>query len=565
MKPLLTILLSLTLALSAQAQNKTLEVTSLPSGTERRVAVIFANQNYQFNPLDLSKTYNDADDMKAALQRLGFKVLVFKRDLTRSVLNRELLQLETTLRGYDVAFFYYSGHGGSYGNENFLLPTDIEPLSDAHDMKTFGISLDQVYEAFRKAQVKTGIVISDACRGFGIGKSALGPGMKIPANNPAGTFTLFATRQGDIAKENLQGRNSYFTQELLKHLETPNLTLNQIYYRTRQGVKTATAHFPHPQEPGIANELDDEFVLIQRQTQPVDDAMVVTPKSEPIVLPPGITNKPTPAKTSKFLDLPFAEMAYVEGGTFQMGTPQDAGYHYGTPIATVTVSSFYMGKYEVTQRQWEEIMGSNPSHFKANSKEPSIEPFSTPAVKLNGHGDQIFEDCLDCPVENVSWNDVQEFLKKLNEHTGGNFRLPTEAEWEYAAGGGSTNRTRFGNGRDIVSSAEANISGRKEDKFRYSIIGESRHKPTQVGTFRANRLGLHDMCGNVEEMCSDWYDQIVGGRKTNPTGPLNGEWRITRGGAFNGSPQFVPVTYRKSCNPSKGEWHIGFRVVSPAQ
>ncbi|SOD96428.1 SUMF1/EgtB/PvdO family nonheme iron enzyme [Spirosoma fluviale] len=517
MKLVLSLLLWLTMVMPIQAQDKTLKVTTLPSGTERRAAVIIANQNYRFNPLDLSKTYNDADDMKAALERLGFKVLVFSRDLSRSALNRELLQLETTLRGYDVAFFYYSGHGGSYGQENFLLPTDIEPLSDARDVQTFGISLNRVYEAFTKAQVKTGIVVSDACRGFGMGKSTLAPGMVIPANNPAGTFTLFATRQGDIAKENLQGRNSYFTQELLKHLETPNLTLNQIYYRTRQGVKAATAHFPRPQEPGIANELDDEFVLIQK----IDD----TPP------PPG-------PKTRQYLDLPFAQMVYIPGGTFQMGDTRREGDKDEKPVHTVTVSSFLMGKYEVTQRQWEAVMGNNPSYFK---------------------------DCPDCPVEQVSWDDVQAFLQQLNARTGGTYRLPTEAEWEYAAGGGSGTRTRFGNGRDVLDPAEANFDAREAYKETYSVVGEWRRKVVPVGSFRANALGLHDMTGNVYEWCADWYADYSHRSQHNPTGPAaTKRGRVLRGGCWLSNPQFRgPV--RNFGTPSTRNSYSGFRVVSEAQ
>lgn len=502
MKQLFLLLLCPALTLPGLAQDKTLVVKALPKGTERRVAVIIANQNYQFDPLDLSKTYNDAADMKAALERLSFKMLVYSRDLTRSALNRELLQLETTLRGYDVAFFYYSGHGGSYGNENFLLPTDVEPLSDARDVQTFGISLNRVYEAFRSAQVKTSIVVSDACRGVGLGKSTLAPGMVIPASNPAGTFTLFATRQGDIAKENLVGRNSYFTQELLKHLETPNLTLNQIYYRTRQGVKAATAHFPRPQEPGIANELDDEFVLIQTQTPP--DAAPTVPPARP--------------QSRQYLDLPFAEMVYGPDGTFQMS-------EHGLIERTheVHVSGFGIGKYELTQQQWEAVMGDNPSGFKG---------------------------CPNCPVEAVSPEEVENFLKKLNARTGGNYRLPTEAEWEYAAGGGSTNRSRFGNGRDVLDPSEANFNAERSNKYAYSVVGEYREKTVPVGSFPPNSLGLYEMAGNVQELCSDDLSSAV---RTA---------RVTKGGSWFQEPNYCETT---SYFRSSGDTLTGFRIVSQSQ
>ena len=115
-------------------------------------------------------------------------------------------------------------------------------------------------------------------------------------------------------------------------------------------------------------------------------------------------------------------MAFIKGGTFMMGDTRNEGTSDEKPVHIATVGDFWIGKYEVTQRQWEDIIGTNPSYFK---------------------------NCSECPVESVSWNDVQEFLKKLNQKTGLNYRLPTEAEWEYAAGGGAENRTRFGNGQEF--------------------------------------------------------------------------------------------------------------------
>jgi formylglycine-generating enzyme required for sulfatase activity len=199
------------------------------------------------------------------------------------------------------------------------------------------------------------------------------------------------------------------------------------------------------------------------------------------------------------------------------------------------VSSFWMSKYEITQRQWESVMGSNPSKFK---------------------------DCSDCPVEQVSWEDVQEFLRKLNARTGGNYRLPTEAEWEYAAGGGSGTRTRFGNGQDVLDASEANFYSKADAKQPYSIAGEYRGKTVKVGSFRLNGLGLYNMSGNVWEWCSDWMGVYSSAAQTNPTGAATGSRRVVRGGSWRGNPAYSRVAYRDDHAPSYRNYYVGFRVVS---
>ncbi len=208
------------------------------------------------------------------------------------------------------------------------------------------------------------------------------------------------------------------------------------------------------------------------------------------------------------------KMIKVEGGTFSMGATSEQGsdaYDYEKPVHSVTLSDYYIGETEVTQELWQAVMGSNPSWFKGNSQ---------------------------CPVENVSWDDCQEFIEKLNELTGKKFRLPTEAEWEYAARGG-----RHGEKHAYKYSGSNN-----PDEVAW-YDGNSGSKTHPVKTKKANKLGLYDMSGNVWEWCNDWYGDYQSSSQTNPKGPAKGEDRVLRGGSWYFYGRYVRVSFRSHGTP----------------
>lgn len=215
-------------------------------------------------------------------------------------------------------------------------------------------------------------------------------------------------------------------------------------------------------------------------------------------------------------------MVYVSGGTFAMGATSEQGsdaYNDEKPAHRVTLSSYYIGKYEVTQAEWKAVMGSNPSIFE---------------------GDNL-------PVENVSWNDCQEFIRKLNTLTGKNFRLPTEAEWEFAARGGNNSRGyKYSGSNDIGSVAWYN--------------GNSGSKTHPVGQKSPNELGLYDMSGNVWEWCQDWKGDYPSSAQTNPTGPASGSYRVYRGGRGNYAGS-CRVSFRYRSTPDFRYCYLGLRLV----
>ena len=215
-------------------------------------------------------------------------------------------------------------------------------------------------------------------------------------------------------------------------------------------------------------------------------------------------------------------MVYVEGGSFQMGSKKSKDEK---PIHTVTISSFFMHKTEVTQAQYKKVMGKNPSHFSG---------------------------CDDCPVERVSWHDATAFAQKVGK------RLPTEAEWEYAARGG----VKTNSGSSQTSYAGSN------DLNSVAWYGDNSGSKTHpVAQKQANALGLYDMSGNVWEWCSDWYSDSYYSEspQNDPQGPNSGSRRVLRGGSWDGSGTDCRVAYRVRFYPDNWVGYNGFRLVRSAQ
>jgi formylglycine-generating enzyme required for sulfatase activity len=220
------------------------------------------------------------------------------------------------------------------------------------------------------------------------------------------------------------------------------------------------------------------------------------------------------------------EMIWVKPGTFMMGSPESEAVRDGdeTQHQVTLTKGFYLGKHEVTQAQWERVMGNNPSSFKG----------------------------ADRPVERVSWNDAVEFCKKLTEMEkkagrvpqGMSYQLPTEAQWEYACRAGTSTMYSWG---DSISSSNAN-DGRNVDET------------TPVGKYPSNPWGFHDMHGNVWEWCTDWFGAYPSGSVTNPEGPASGSTRVIRGGSWNRGGTSLRSAERYNYAPSTRNYSLGFRV-----
>ena len=225
------------------------------------------------------------------------------------------------------------------------------------------------------------------------------------------------------------------------------------------------------------------------------------------------------------------KMVSVSGGTFLMGAQNtdSSSSNYDadadaeedeSPVHNVTLSDYQIGETEVTQALWVAVMGRNPSNWQ---------------------GDNL-------PVEQVSWDDCQEFITKLNQATGKTFRLPTEAEWEFAARGGTKSQGYKYSGSNTIG----DVAWYKEN---------SGSKTHEVGTKQANELGLYDMSGNVYELCSDWYGNYSSSAQSNPTGPSTGSIRVLRGGSWSSYARYCRVAYRNGATPTGRGYRNGLRLA----
>ena len=222
------------------------------------------------------------------------------------------------------------------------------------------------------------------------------------------------------------------------------------------------------------------------------------------------------------------KMVKVDGGTFQMGSA--SGYKDEKPAHSVTLSDYYIGEMEVTQELWQAVMGSNYSYFKGNKR----------------------------PVECISWNDCQEFISKLNELTGQTFRMPTEAEWEFAARGGMKSKGYTYSGSNNID----DVAWYYDNSYAKGSSSPD-YGTHDVATKSPNELGIYDMSGNVWEWCQDWYGSYSSIDQTNPLGPDSGSYRVFRGSSWDYGADHCRTINRGSDSPLDAGYCIGLRLALP--
>ena len=493
MKKIFPFIIMLFLTSPAFAQERNLKLFKPPTENltdQKRKAVVIGMSDYG-ESRSLNNTLNDASDMAEVFTKLGFEVTLLKNNDLRN-LKANLANWYGSIEGNDMAVFYFAGHGMEVNGENYLVPVGAE-LNSQTDVEYNTLNVNQVLGNMNERRVSMKLLVLDACRDNPFKRSwSRGSEEKGLAqmSAPKGTYIAFAASPGFTAQDggNYQLTNGVFTYYLKQEILKPGVSIDEIFNNVTGDVSNLT----HDQQTPFKNSsLTKTFYFIlpssNEKLMPTPAVVVNKPESfsAPVIDKPVVNNK----RNGESYSPDGIELVYVEGNG--------------------AIKGFYIGKYEITQAQWMDIMGSNPSKFK---------------------GDNL-------PVERVNWNDAQEFLNQLNVKTGRNYRLPTNAEWQFAAQGG-------GLSKGYTYSGSNNIN----DVAWYEKNSGGRTHP--IGTKTPNELGIYDMSGNVWEWCQDWNDNSK-------------QFRVDRGGSWDYFAVGCTVLYRYSDNSVSRFNDLGFRVVLP--
>jgi formylglycine-generating enzyme required for sulfatase activity len=473
---------------------------------EPRIALVVGNAGYEDSPL--ANPVNDASDMAKELKRLGFAVTL-RTNQNADQLKELIADFGDQLaRSKGVGLFYFAGHGVQVKGQNYLLPVGRRYRRE-RDVEMWAVESRAVLARMEEAGNPLNIVILDACRDSPLPPETRTAGSRGLARDtvPSGALIAYATAPGRTADDRRGARNGLYTGHLLQALREPGLRLEDVFGRVRDAVERDSARQQSPEE------------VVKLRGQPFYFMPPPAPRPEPVA-PSG------PRVGDVFRDCADCpEMVVLPAGSFEMGDLHGDGDKDEKPVRRVRIGqAFAMGKYEVTQGEWLAVMGSNPSHFK---------------------------DCGDrCPVELVSWDEVQAFIGKLKEKTGKDYRLPSEAEWEYACRAGGRNKWC---GSDAVGSVAwyDNNSGSKTHA---------------VGGKKGNGWGLYDLSGNVYEWGQDCYEEsgydqgqpVDGGARESRN---NCARRVIRGGGWVGYAGDTRSANRYWYSPDLRGFDLGFRLL----
>lgn len=525
------------------------DVGSTNVGSERRLALVIGNAAYA--EARLKNPVNDATDMAAALKRLGFSVIV-RTDADLRTMHDAAEDFSRQLRRSEVGLFYFAGHGIQVNGENYLVPIGSR-INREQDVQHETYHVGRLLGIMEEAGNALNLILLDACRNNPFKqsfRSASRGGLAPPKTSLPDSLVSYATSPDSVAADG-EGRNGVYTKNLLRYMQTPGLSVEDMFKQVRVSVLQETGQQQRPWElssltrsfsfaGGTGAPPSSSPVLFEPRPQVPEKAPVVAANPPQFAPPPPPQRPPaqsapvsSSAKAGKTLVNSLnMEFVLIPPGEFTMGAEGTIGI---PPHRVVISRPFYMGKHEVTQGQWVAIMGTNPSNFKKGQKISSL-------------GKEVELD-PDRPVDSVSWNEAQTFIQKLNAQEGHTtYRLPTEAEWEYAARAGAS------------SSAG---SGALEQHAWCAANAKGTTHP--VGRLQPNNWGLHDMAGNVWEWVGDWWAAYKSDSLTDPTGPPSGVLKVFRGGAWNQPPTACQPAHRYYDAPTFKFPSVGFRLAREAR
>ncbi|WP_417911192.1 SUMF1/EgtB/PvdO family nonheme iron enzyme [Candidatus Electronema sp. PJ] len=526
------LLLFLVLAVSAAASE---QLAPLDFG--RYYALVIGNQSYK-NLEELWTARADAQEVARMLEeQYGFKVeLLLDADRDRTLWTLSQLPKRMAGRERDSLLIYYAGHGQlGRGGSGYWKPIDATQDSEAGWIPTKLITNILSTVRVRHVLVVTDSAYSDAFQLPDDARLRESKEARLRRLLETPSITVL-TSGSDKPVHEAEAKYSLFARSFLITLRDNREILSgrSLFGRMLKPVYRSTGEMPRYGYASRNHQEQGDFFLVPKQlqealrqremTQPAPRVIMPTPEPPPMV---AATPAPEPRQANKGDVLINAasgmEFVYVPGGCFKMGSEigEKSRFAWEGPVHEVCVNGFWMGKYEVTQEQWQKIMGDNPAGFNKGGQ---------------------------YPVENVSWEDIKEFITRLNKRSGKMYRLPTEAEWEYACRANGSGKYCGGDNPDVLAWHEEN-SGKKTHP---------------VGGKQANGFGLYDMSGNVWEWCNDKFDKdyyAAGGVRNNPQGPSGGGERVERGGSAASRVHNCRAAFRFRNRPDYHEDMLGFRIL----
>ena len=527
----------------------------------RKLAFVAGVAKYQkdgFSDLDYAE--DDARDLAAELEKHGFLVLrVVGQSATLEKLTTELTRFFAAtkkLSKQDVVLVAFSGHGRQalqgVQEHPFFCPRDAHQ-GDTATMLSLNWVMDRMKEDSASSQ---NLLLVDACRD-NPSRGVRGVDGSTVTGLPNKLSVLFSSSAGQQSYESDKIRHGVFMHSVLEGLRGKAADrdgevtwIGLANYVMKQVPKEALRMVEREQEPNLLGNLVRQPVLA-KVTLPAPLPPVVAPK--PLVVPfteaearaaqrAWATYLKTEPEIKNKLGM---RLALIPPGEFQMGSPFDEAERATdeTQHRVRITRAFWLGVYEVTQEEWNLVMGSQPSYFSQNG----------------GGKDQVSGlDTSRFPVESVSWDDATEFCRRLSAREGQEYRLPTEAEWEYACRAGTTSAYHFGG---VLNGDKANVNGNYP--YGTTTKGKSLSRTTRVGVYGANAFGLYDMHGNVLEWCRDWYDNqfYASSAMADPENVKEAKYRVLRGGSWGALAWLSRSAYRNRLTPATRYVSCGLRVL----
>ncbi len=578
-----------------------LPVVSLQAASSK-VALVIGNSAYAHAPL--TNPINDAHDMAAKLRGLGFDV-VERDNIKMSQIGGTLREFRSKLSPGAVALVFYAGHGVQIKGENYFPSVDAE-ISSEEDVPNQSISIKQIMDVLDESKTQLNLVFLDACRNNPFSRSFRSAEEGLArVTAPSGTLISYATRPGSVAADG-SGRNGLYTSKLLKQLDS-NQQIEQSLKMVVSEVKAASLG---KQEPWMEGSIEGNFCFvvcgmdipavppqqpisagldsaavelsfwdsIKSSTDPADFQAYLEqyPKGRFAALARNRLKQPAPVAVAKpepitpsytppintCTDCP--EMVTIPAGSFIMGSSSAEKDNQADekPTHTVQIRRFALGKYEVTRQQFSAFVAESGYSAGAscytlqNGQWGEHDGFNWQNPGFNQGGSH--------PAVCVNKNDIDAYIRWLNQKTGKRYRLPTEAEWEYAARAGTQTARYWGDDEDTACTYAnvADQTAKAKWNFNTTFSCTDGYADTaSVGSFRANGFGLYDMLGNAWEWtCSAYTESGYNGVENTCTNDASSRLAV-RGGSWGSGPAGVRSANRDRGEPTDRDDRLGFRLA----